>query len=151
MPAAKNFLLNFVSSFPALACRHSRCHIHVSGISSGAGMSACRTWESCPLYLVRRRHAGMPEVGVMLSVSRPAPACRHAGRGSHAFIISSGVGFMLSVSRPAPICRHGGHGCHPSVCGPAPACRHAGRGNHARCILVRRRHDGMPNVGVITS
>ena len=31
---------------------------------------------------IQRRHAGMPDMGIIPSVSRPAPACRHAGLGS---------------------------------------------------------------------
>ena len=93
------------------------------------------------LYVVRRRDAGMPDVVVVPSVSCPAPACRHAGRGGQALIISSGTGMPACRTwdscpqyLQAPACRHAGHGSHPSVCGPAPACRHAGRGSHALCI-----------------
>ena len=125
LPAGRIAFFNATFLFSRIPCSPLLCL---------AGMPDAGLLPLSPLYLIRRRHAGMPDVVVMPSVSRPAPACRHAGRGSHAFIISSGVGFMLSVSRPAPICRHAGHGCHPSVCGPAPACRHAGRGSRALCI-----------------
>ena len=84
----------FPGSPPAPACRHA-----------GRGNHA--------LYLVRRRHAGMPDVGVMPSVSRPAPACRtweacplYLVRRRHASMPD--VGVMPSVSRQAPACRHAG-------------------------------------------
>ena len=48
--------------------------------------------QSYLFNLVRRRHTGMPDLGVMPPVSRPAPACQHAGRGSHALFISSSAG-----------------------------------------------------------
>ena len=67
----------------APACRYAGRHSHGFWISSGARMPACRTPQPCLLNLVRRRHAGMPDVTAMASESRPAPACRHAGRHSH--------------------------------------------------------------------
>ena len=139
-------------------------------------MPACQMWESCPLYLVRRQHAGMRDVGVMPSLSRPAPACRHAGHGSHALCNSSGDGMpacrlresclCISSSAGMPACRtwescplylvrrrHAGMpevGVVPSVSRPAPACRHPGCESWLLKLfllnLVRCRHAGMPDV-----
>ena len=156
----------------APACRHAGHGRRALCISFSAGMPAYRTWESCPVYLVQRRYAGMPDVGVMPFVSRPVPACRLAGRGSHALCISSGTG--MPACRTWESCplylvrrRHAGMpdmGVMPSVFRPAPACRHVGHGSNALCIssgagmpacqtwescplyLVRCRQAGMPDV-----
>ena len=78
------------------ACRR---RTRYRGHNSGAGMTAGRMWELCSLYLVRRRLAGMPDIGVMPSVSRPAPACRHAGAGRD----TEGTTLMSGMQAPDKI------------------------------------------------
>ena len=76
IPTILPYSLTMSSQVPV--CRHARQRSHTPCISSGAGMPACRTLESAPLCLVRRRHTGMPDDVVIPLVSHPALACRHA-------------------------------------------------------------------------
>ena len=80
-------------------------------VFSGSGMPAFQMSHPCLRNIVRRRHAGMPDVGVMPSVSRPAPACRtwqscplYLVRRRHAGMPDDVV--IPLVSHPAPACRH---------------------------------------------
>ena len=118
-------------------------------ISSGAGMPACRTWESCPLYLVRRRHAGRGSGHLCISSSAGMPACRtwewyplYLVRRRHAGMPD--VGIIPSV----PACRHEGRdkeGTTPTS--GMPACRrrtrYRGHDSHIRHAGARRDTEGM--------
>ena len=75
------WLVDLLYFLKFVRCRHAGQHSHTLCISSGTGMQACRSWDLFPLYLVPRRHAGMPDVGAMPSVYCPVPACWHAGAG----------------------------------------------------------------------